>query len=141
MNIALIANDKRKELLVQFCTAYSGILRVHSLCATNSTGKLIAEATRLPITLYPPGSQGGVQRIAARVAYNEIDMLLYFRDPQGQGTSDDEDFDSITRLCDSFNIPFATNIATAEVLIQGLRRGDLGWRDIVNPMAGKATIG
>ncbi|MDR1821781.1 MAG: methylglyoxal synthase [Oscillospiraceae bacterium] len=139
MNIALIANDKRKELLVQFCTAYSGILRVHSLCATNSTGKLIAEAAKLPITLYPSGNQGGVQRIAARVAYNEIDMLLYFRDPQG--LSDDDDFDSITRMCDSFNIPFATNIATAEVLIQGLRRGDLGWRDIVNPMSAKPAIG
>lgn len=131
MNIALMAHDGKKELMVQFCIAYCGILSGHTLCATNSTGRLIAEATGLPITLYLASEQGGVQQIGARIAYNEIDLVLYFCDPSGK-----EEFTSvneIARLCDQYTIPFASGIATAEVLIQGLRRGDLDWRDIVNP--------
>lgn len=131
MNIALMAHDGKKELMVQFCIAYCGILSGHSICATNTTGKLVAEATGLPITLYLSAAQGGSQQIGARIAYNEIDLVLVFCDPSGR-----EDFtalNEISRLCDQYNIPFATNVATAEVLIQGLKRGDLDWRDIVNP--------
>jgi len=131
MNIALMAHDGRKELMVQFCIAYCGILSGHDLCATATTGKLIAEATGLTITQYLPEEQGGVQQIGARVAYNEIDLVLFFCNPSGR-----EDYgpvNEIARLCDQYNIPFASGVATAEVLIQGLRRGDLDWRDIVNP--------
>ena len=131
LNIALMSNDGKKELMVQFCIAYCGILAGHDLCATKTTGKLISEATGLPITLCLPANQGGSQQIGARVAYNEIDLVLYFCD------ADDEDgqrrVNELARLCDRHTIPFASNAATAEVLIQGLRRGDLDWRNIVNP--------
>ena len=131
MNIALLSNDGKKELMVQFCIAYCGILSGHELCATKTTGKLISDATGLPITLCLPANQGGSQQIGARIAYNEIDLVLYFCDP------DDEEgqkrVNEIARLCDRHTIAFASNAASAEVLIQGLRRGDLDWRNIVNP--------
>ena len=131
MNIALMAHDRKKELMVQFCIAYCGILAGHSICATNTTGRLVAEATGLPITLYLSGSQGGDQQIGARIAYNELDLVLYFCDPSL--TEGSASVNEIARLCDQYNVPFASNVATAEVLIQGLKRGDLDWRDIVNP--------
>ncbi len=131
MNIALIAHDRKKELMVQFCIAYCGILAGHSLCATNTTGKLVAESTGLPVTLYLSGGQGGIQQIGARIAYNELDVVLFFNDPQQPGA--DMELLEIARLCDQHNIPFASNVATAEVLIRGLREGYLDWRDIVNP--------
>ena len=131
MNIALLAHDGKKELMVQFCIAYCGILSGHDICATNTTGKLVSEATGLPVTLYLPCTQGGAQQIGARIAYNEIDMVLFFSDPQSNDL--DADLKYITTLCDQYNIPFATNVATAEILIHGLERGDLDWRDIINP--------
>lgn len=131
MNIALMAHDRKKELMVQFCIAYCGILAGHSICATNTTGKLVAEATGLPITLYLPCSQGGNQQIGARIAYNELDLLIFFNDPSGNESPDD--IMELARLCDQHNIPFATNVATAECLIRGLKDGYLDWRDIVNP--------
>ena len=82
MNIALIAHDNRKELMVQFCTAYAGILSRHTLCATNTTGKIISDATGLEIRLFMNGAQGGDEQIGARIAYNEIDLVLYFHDPE-----------------------------------------------------------
>ena len=132
MNIALIAHDAKKELMTQFCIAYCGILSRHSLCATGTTGQIISEATGLKITKLLGGSQGGDQQIAARLQYNEIDMLLFFRDPLTAKSSEPND-KNLLRLCDENNIPVATNIATAEVLIHGLERGDLDWRNIVNP--------
>lgn len=132
MNVALIAHDAKKELMVQFCIAYCGILSRHDLCATGTTGKLVAEATGLEITRYMSGSQGGDQQIMSRISYNEIDLLLFFRDPISMKSGEPNDHD-ILRLCDIRGIPVATNIATAEVLIHGLERGDLDWRNIVNP--------
>ena len=130
MNIALIAHDSKKELMVQFCIAYCGILSRHSLCATGTTGKLVSEATGLEITRYLSGNQGGDQQIASRVAYDEIDLLLFFRDPISAKSSEPNER-SLLRLCDVHNIPLATNIATAEALIHALERGDLDWRDIM----------
>ncbi len=130
MNIALMAHDRKKELMVQFCIAYCGILAGHSLCATNTTGRLVTEATGLPIALYLSGNQGGDQQIGARIAYNELDLVLFFCDPSSETPAS---VNEIARLCDQYNVPFASNVATAEVLIQGLKRGDLDWRDIVNP--------
>ena len=83
MNIALIAHNAKKELMVQFCIAYSGILSQHNLCATGVTGKLIGDATGLRVLRYLSGRQGGDQQIAARIACNEIDLLIYLRDPIG----------------------------------------------------------
>ena len=125
MNIALMAHDNKKELMVQFCTAYAGILSRHTLCATSVTGKMVSEASG------PPRIHGGAEQIGARISYNEIDMVLYFCDPNSPQYNDSLTY--ITKLCDQNNIPFATNLATAEMLIMGLARGDLDWRDIVNP--------
>jgi methylglyoxal synthase len=130
MNIAITAHDAKKELMVQFCIAYCGILSRHSLCATGTTGKLVADATGLNIQRFLSGSQGGDQQIAARIALNEIDLLLFFRDSL-QTTALDSSDKNLLRLCDMHNIPVATNIATGEVLIHGLERGDLDWREIV----------
>ena len=131
MNIALMAHDRKKELMVQFCIAYCGILASHSICATSTTGRLVKEATGLPITLYMSRDQGGTEQVGARIAYNELDLVLFFCDPSG--TESYAEIDRISRLCDQQNIPFATNAATAEVLIRGLKDGLLDWRDIVNP--------
>ena len=130
MNIALIAHDEKKELMVQFCIAYCGILSRHSLCATGTTGKMVSETTGLEIKTFLGGSQGGAQQITARIACNEIDMVLFFRDALNPKPSESNDM-NLLRLCDMHNIPVATNIATAEVLIHGLERGDLDWREIL----------
>ena len=131
MNIALTAHDAKKELMVQFCIAYCGILSRHTLCATGTTGKLVADATGLNIHRFLSGEQGGDQQVAARIACNEIDLLLFFRDFM-QAQQPEPPYDkNLLRLCDVHNIPVATNIATAEVLIHGLERGDLDWREIV----------
>ena len=128
MEIAILAHDRKKELMVQFCIAYCGILSKHAVCATGTTGRLVAEATGLPISLYLSCHQGGDQQIGARIAYNELDMVLFFSDPDEpeQGSVME-----LSRLCDKYNIPFASNVATAEMLILGLGRGDLDWREIV----------
>ena len=136
MNIALIAHDKRKELMIQFCMAYCGILSKHNLCATGTTGKLVSDATGLEIEKYLAGMQGGEQQISARVSYNEIDMVLFFRDPNSNSEYE-PDLHSLIRLCDMHNIPIATNVATAEMLVIGLDRGDLDWRMM---MKSKKTI-
>lgn len=130
MNIAIIAHDEKKELLTQFCIAYCGILAKHNICATGTTGKLIAEATGLNIQRFLAGAQGGDQQIASRISCNEIDLLIFFRDPLTAKSTEPNDT-KMLRLCDVHNIPFATNIATAEALIHSLNRGDLDWRELV----------
>jgi methylglyoxal synthase len=132
LKIALIAHDAKKELMVQFCIAYCGVLSRHDLCSTGTTGKMVSEATGLRIQRFLSGSQGGDQQIAARIACNEVDLLLFFRDPLSPKPHEPNDM-NLLRLCDMHNIPVATNIATAEVLIHGLERGDLDWRNILNP--------
>ena len=132
MNIALIAHDAKKELMTQFCIAYCGTLSKHSLCATGTTGKMVGEATGLEITRFLCGYQGGEEQIGSRIACNEIDLLLLFRDPLTAKPNEPNEA-NLLRLCDVHNIPVATNVATAEALIHALERGDLDWRDIVNP--------
>ena len=129
MQIAIIAGEKKKELMAQFCIAYCGILSKHELFATGTTGKYISDATGLNIECLLSGQQGGAEQIASRISYDEIDMLLFFRDSDYSFETDN----NIVRLCDIHNVPIATNIATAEVLVHGLDRGDMDWRDIVNP--------
>ena len=128
MNIALMAHDRRKELMTQFCIAYCGILSKHT----------VSEATGLPVHLLLSCAHGGSQQIGARIAYNEIDMVLFFCDPQSSDM--DADLNYITRLCDQYNIPYATNVGTAEMLIHGLARGDLDWREILNPKTTPFTV-
>ena len=136
MEIAIIAHDLKKELIAQFCIAYCGILSKHNICATAATAKYISEATGLSISRLMSGSQGGEEQIASRVAYNEIDVLLYFRDTRPDAKYNPAEHELI-RMCDVQNVPVATNIATAEVIITALDRGDLDWRNIVNPHSGE----
>ena len=129
MNIALIAHEKKKELMVQFCIAYAGLLAKHNLCATSTTGNLISEATGLNINRVLSGNHGGEEQITARISCGEIDVLLFFRDPLTPTTREREEM-NILRQCDMHNVPVATNIATAEVIIMAMERGDLDWREL-----------
>ncbi len=127
MNIAFIAHDNKKELMASFCIAYKYILQDHHLVATRSTGIVINKATGLNINLLAYGSLGA-QQLGARIACDEIDLLIYFRDPNFEN---DTNTFLLFKHCDANNIPYATNIATAEVLIKGLEREDLAWRDLL----------
>jgi methylglyoxal synthase len=130
MEIAIIAHDLKKELMAQFCIAYCGTLSKHRICATANTAKYISEATGLQIDKLMGGEQGGEEQIASRVSYNEIDVLLYFRDTR-PGSNKIAVENELLRMCDLNNIPVATNIATAEAVISALERGDFDWRQYV----------
>ena len=131
MTIALAPHAAHRDLWLRFCIATSGILPKPTVCATSRTGRLVAEATGLPVQLFMAHAHGGAQQIGARIAYNEIDMVLFFNDPNANDL--DQDLHYITRLCDQNNVPIATNAATAEMLIHGLARGDLNWRELIKP--------
>ena len=133
MNITLMAHDKKKELMVQFCTAYKSILAKHSLSATAATGRLVSEATGLPVSQFLSKNQGGHQQVDARIAYNEIDLVLMFTDPNNIDPWEDQQIVQTIHLCDTHNVPVATNLASAEMLILGLQRGDLDWREMLRP--------
>ena len=119
MTIAILAHDSRKELALQFCTAYSAILSRNNVIATGATGRMLAQTTGLPVHCYLSGKLGGVQQITSRVACDEVDLVLFFRDPlKADAASLTEQ--NLLRLCDMHSVPIATNIATAEVLLRGL---------------------
>ena len=132
MEIALIADDGKKELMAQFCIAYGGILSKHHICATQTTGKYVKDATDLDIEMLMSGSTGGCEQIQSRISFNEIDILFFFRDtePAERHSAMQQD---MLRLCDVYSVPVATNLATAEVLVMALDRGELDWRKLVNP--------
>ncbi|MGN0465177.1 MAG: methylglyoxal synthase [Lachnospiraceae bacterium] len=129
MTIGLIAHDAKKKLMQNFCIAYRGILNKHTLCATATTGRLIEEVTNLDVHKYLAGHLGGQQQLASEIENNLIDMVIFLRDPQ-KPKKHEPDIFNILRLCDVHNIPVATNLATAELLVKALDRGDLGWRDM-----------
>ena len=137
MEIAIIADDTKKELITQLCIAYCGILSKHSICATSTTGAYISEATGLKIEKLLSGTHGGEQQIASRIAFDEIDVLFYFRaanpykDRDVNARIDIEQ--NLLRLCDVHNVPVATNIATAEIIVTALDRGELDYRNFINP--------
>ncbi len=132
MYIAIIAENNKKELMAQFCIAYCGILSRHNLCATHVTGKYISDATGLEIETVLAGSSGGTEQIASMVSYNEIDLVFYFRNTDSAEVPSEAEV-NLLRLCDVYNIPVATNIATAEVLVTALDSGSLNWREFINP--------
>ena len=132
MEIAIIADDNKKELMAQFCIAYCGILSRHHLCATHTTGRYISEATGLDIETYMPGSSGGTEQINSRISYNEIDLVFYFRSTDPAQPPYEAEL-NLLRLCDVYNVPLATNIATAEALVTALDAGSFDWRELVNP--------
>lgn len=130
MNIGLIAHDAKKKLMQNFCIAYRGILSKHDIYATGTTGRLIEEVTNLSIHKYLAGHLGGEQQLGAQIEHNEIDLVIFLRDPLTQ-KSHEPDVNNVFQLCDTHNIPLATNVATAELLIKALDRGDLDWREIL----------
>ncbi|WP_026485712.1 methylglyoxal synthase [Caldanaerobius polysaccharolyticus] len=132
MNIALIAHDQKKEQMVEFTIAYKKILEKHTLFATGTTGSLIQEATGLKVHRFKSGPIGGDQQIGAMVADEKMDLVIFIRDPL-TAQPHEPDITALLRVCDVHNVPLATNIATAEVLIKGLERGDFDWRSVVNP--------
>lgn len=129
MNIALVAHDSKKKLMQNFCIAYRGILSKHELYATATTGRLVEEVTNLTIHKFLTGHLGGVQQLSSQIEQNQIDMLIFLRDAQAPN-SHEPDVKNIFKICDLHNIPLATNLATAELLIKSLERGDLDWRDV-----------
>ena len=129
MNIGLVAHDSKKKLMQNFCIAYRGILAKNQLFATGTTGRLIEEVANLQIHKYLAGHLGGSQQLGAQIEHNEIDLVIFLRDPL-KPKSHEPDVNSIVRLCDELNIPLATNLATAEPLIKSLDRGDLDWREM-----------
>ena len=128
MNIGLIAHDGKKALMQNFCIAYRGILSKHNLFATGTTGRLIEEVTNLSIHKYLAGHLGGEQQMSAQIAQNDIDALIFLRDPMAK--PHEPEVNGVIKLCDMHNIPMATNLATAELIILSIDRGDLDWREI-----------
>ena len=126
MNVALIAHDNKKTLMENLCIAYKGILKNHNLHATGTTGRLIESVTGLSVHKYLAGHLGGEQQIGAQIANNTLDVVILLQDSSKQHGSD---LSSIIRLCDMHNIPVATNLSTAEILLFALDRGDLDWRN------------
>jgi methylglyoxal synthase len=131
MKIALIAHDKKKNDMINFTVAYAPILKEHILFATGTTGSKIMEATNLPVNRFQSGPLGGDQQIGALVAENELDLVLFFRDPL-TAQPHEPDVSALMRLCDVYQIPLATNVASAELFIRSLERGDLDWRKIID---------
>ena len=129
MNIALIAHDAKKKLMQNFCIAYRGILCKHELYATATTGRLVEEVTNLNVHKFLAGHLGGEQQMGAQIEHNQIDLVIFLREPLKR-KSHEPDMTKTTRLCDMYNIPLATNVATAEMLIKSLERGDLEWREM-----------
>ena len=129
MNVGLIAHDAKKKLMQNFCIAYRGILNKHTLYATGTTGRLIEEVANLNVHKYLAGALGGAQQMCAQIENNELDMVIFMREPVSP-RSHEPDVNNIVRLCDMHNIPLATNLATAELLIRALDRGDLDWREM-----------
>ncbi len=129
MNVALIAHDAKKKLMQNLCIAYRGILSKNDLFATGTTARLVEEATGLNVHKYLAGHLGGTQQLGAQIEQNQIDLVIFLRDPLTV-KSNEPDVNNIVRLCDAHNIPLATNLATAELLIKSLDRGDLEWREM-----------
>ncbi len=129
MNIGLIAHESKRKLMQNFCIAYRGSLSKHKLFATGTTGRLIEEVTNLSVHKYLAGNLGGEQQIGAQIEHNEIDLMIFLRDPLAPEMHK-PDINYIVKLCDTHNIPLATNLATAELLIKSLDRGDMEWREM-----------
>ena len=129
MRIALVAHDRKKDDMVNFAIAYRGLFEDHELFATGTTGLRIAEATRLDVHRFQSGPLGGDQQIGALIADNRLDLLIFLRDPL-MAQPHEPDIIALLRLCDVHNVPVATNMATAEMLLRGIWRGDLAWREL-----------
>lgn len=130
MNIALVAHDNKKILMENLCIAYRHILIKHNIFATGTTGQLVEETANLTVNKYLAGHLGGEQQLGSQIANNDIDLVIFLRDPV-TSKNYEPDINSVLRLCDIHNIPLASNLATAEALLLALDRGDLDWRNII----------
>lgn len=128
MNIVLMADSRKYDLLVNFCIAYRQILKKHQLISLFNTSRLIEEATHLPVSTLATDIHANLDQLASRANYNEIDAVIYLRDPE---LPIYDSPNTLLRACDSNSIPFASNIATAEVLVLAIDRGDLDWRELL----------
>lgn len=128
MNIGLTAHNSKKALLDGFCIAYKGILKKHTLIATGATAGRIEKATGLPVEKLLPGDMGGSKQLENIIANNDIDMVIFFHSADLTERAEGINLAEVSRLCDMYNIPLATNIATAESLVLCLDRGDMEWR-------------
>lgn len=131
MKIALIAHDEKKDEMVNFSIAYEPIFSKHSLYATGTTGKRIMAETDLSINRLMSGPLGGDQQIGAMIATGEMDLIIFFRDPL-TAQPHEPDVSALLRLCDVYGIPLATNIATAELLIRSVEKGNFAWRESID---------
>ena len=129
MNIGLVAHDSKKKLMQNFCIAYRGVLSRHSLYATGTTGRLIEEVTNLNVYKYLPGHLGGAQQLSSQIEHDQMDLVIFLRDPS-TAKSHEPNVNNVGMICDMYNIPIATNVATAELLIKSLERGDMEWREM-----------
>ena len=129
LNIGLIAHDAKKKLMQNFCIAYRGILSKNDIYATGTTGRLIEEVTNLTVHKYLAGHLGGEQQLGSQIEHNQIDLVIFLRDPLSP-KSHEPDVNNVVQLCDTHNIPLATNLATAELLIKALDRGDMDFRNL-----------
>jgi methylglyoxal synthase len=129
MKVGLIAHDSKKKLMQNFCIAYRGILTRHELYATGTTGSLIQEVSNLRIHKFLPGETGGVRQLASQIEQGNLDIIIFLRNPN-PSVEEETEVNSVLRLCDMYNIPIGTNLATAELLIHALERGELEWRNI-----------
>jgi len=130
MKIALIAHDKKKDEMIRFVTAYRDIFTQHDLYATGTTGKRVIDEVHLEVFRFKSGPLGGDQEIGAKIARNEMDMVLFFRDPL-TAQPHEPDVTALIRLADVYNVPLATNMGTAEVLVKGLKEGFMEWRELI----------
>ena len=128
MNIVLIAHEAKKKLMQNFCIAYRGILSRHDIYATETTGRLVEEASGVQVHKFLAGHLGGVQQICTQIESNQMDLVIFLREPMLNSQPHNNDFHNISTLCDLYNIPLASNLATAELLVKALERGDLDWR-------------
>ncbi len=128
MNIGFIAHNSKKSLMEDFCIAYKGIISKHEIYATGTTGRRIEEVTFLRVHKFLAGSVGGDKQFIEMIEREGLDLVIFFYNPSMISVREPNVY-QIIRSCDQFNIPLATNIATAEALILSLARGDLDWRE------------
>lgn len=129
MNIGFIAHDAKKTLMQNLCVAYRSIFSKHQLYATGTTGRMIEEACGLNVHKYLAGHVGGVQQLVVQIEQNDIDLLIFLCDPLTPKRHE-PDARHLIHICDMHSIPLATNLATAEMLIKSLDRGEMEWREI-----------
>ena len=128
MNIGFIAHNSKKSLMEDFCIAYKGILAKHEIYATGTTGRRIEEVTYLRVHKFLAGDVGGDKQFIEMIEREDMDLVIFFYNPS-MISAKETDVYKIINSCDLYNVPLATNIATAEALILSLSRGDLDWRE------------